>query len=137
MQVKLSKVLPVTQEAAFDMWLNPASIRRWMCPGDTHVALIELDPVEGGTFRIDMQTPSHAVYMHTGRYITIQRADLLVFTWLSSAVDHQETLVTITFHVHPDGCLMELVHERLPHQRSVENQQRGWADILEKMVGNS
>ncbi len=37
------------------MWLDPDSLRRWMCPGDSTLVYVELTPVVGGTFRFDMQ----------------------------------------------------------------------------------
>ena len=53
------------------MWLNPESMRRWLCPGDTHVAYIELNPVVGGSFRIDMRAADGQVLIHTGNYLAI------------------------------------------------------------------
>ena len=114
------------------MWLNPESLRRWMCPCDTSVSHVEVQPVVGGAFRIDMRSADGTVAVHTGRYLEIQRPSRLVFTWRSPAVE-QGSQVTVTFADHPDGCLLELRHELLPNQESVDDHRAGWSDILEHL----
>ena len=48
------RVLRVPRARVFAAWLDPALMTRWMCPGDTSHATVELDPRVGGTFRIVM-----------------------------------------------------------------------------------
>jgi uncharacterized protein YndB with AHSA1/START domain len=131
-KLTVSKLLPASSDEAFDMWLNPQSIRRWMCPGDSTVSYVEVQPVVGGSFRIDMRSPDDRVMVHTGTYLDIQRPSRLVFTWNSPALE-QGSQVTVTFADHPDGCLLELHHELLPDQQSVDNHRAGWSDILEHL----
>src|SRR2546427_2705187 len=60
------RVLPVPRERVFAAWLDPALMARWMCPGDTRSATVELDPRVGGAFRI---------VMHHGRGDADHRGD--------------------------------------------------------------
>src|SRR5438105_11591514 len=48
------RVLRVPRERVFAAWLDAALMARWMCPGDTRSATVELDPRVGGKFRIVM-----------------------------------------------------------------------------------
>ena len=48
------RVLRVPRARVFAAWLDPALMSRWMCPGDTSHATVELDPRVGGKFRIVM-----------------------------------------------------------------------------------
>jgi uncharacterized protein YndB with AHSA1/START domain len=133
-KLQLSKILPASPEEVFELWLDPESVKYWMCPGDTSVAYIELDPRVEGAFRIDMRTPSGEVYTHTGKYLEIQPPRKLVFTWISSATANQSSLVTIMLFPHDDGCRLELTHERLPGDEAVIKHRQGWADILELLT---
>jgi uncharacterized protein YndB with AHSA1/START domain len=133
MDLTLSKILPGEPAEVFDMWLDPDSLRRWMAPGDLQVARAEVNPVVGGAFRIDMQTPDGGVLVHTGHYLEIQRPNRLVFTWISSATGQAETQVTLDFYTHARGCRLELRHESLPGQLAVEQHTDGWTGILAKL----
>ncbi|HEX6384604.1 MAG TPA: SRPBCC domain-containing protein [Anaerolineae bacterium] len=126
-------MLPASREEVFDMWLDPESVRRWMCPGNTHVAAIELNPVVGRAFRIYMETEDEQVYVHTGKYLEIQRPERLVFTWRSPATGERESRVTVAFYEQGKSCLVVLVHELLPDERAVENHRAGWTDILNRL----
>ena len=115
------------------MWLDPESLRHWLCPGNTHVAYIELNPIVGGSFQIDMRTEDDQVYVHSGKYLEIQRPEKLVFTWNSPAVGERASRVTVEFHEKAEHCRLVLRHELLPDERAVENHRAGWTDILDRL----
>jgi uncharacterized protein YndB with AHSA1/START domain len=48
----LRKLIPASREAVFAAWSDPASIRHWMCPGDTKTTEAQIDFRVGGSFRI-------------------------------------------------------------------------------------
>jgi uncharacterized protein YndB with AHSA1/START domain len=58
---------PVPRERVFAASLDPASLARWMCPGDVTSATIEVDPRVGGTFRILMMQHVDANLWRTPR----------------------------------------------------------------------
>jgi len=60
-------VLRVPRERVFAAWLDPAFMARWMCPGDTPSATVELDPRVGGTFWIVIVAKLDAVLARTDR----------------------------------------------------------------------
>ena len=53
-----------------------------------------LDLRVGGEFQIDMHGDG-AVFVHTGKYLEIDRPNKLVVTWHSDGTGQQETVVTL------------------------------------------
>ena len=113
------------------MWLDPASLRRWMCPGDSVVAHVELQPVVGGSFRIDTRVKDGRVFVHTGQYLEIQRPERLVFTWNSTVLGDRSSQVTVEFYEQAENCLMVLIHELPADDELYEDHRKGWATILD------
>ncbi len=116
------------------MWLNPESLRRWMCPGSTDLVHVELEPVVGGTFRFDMQAKDGQVFVHTGRYLEIQRPEKLRFTWNSTVLGDRSSQVTVEFHEQAGNCLLVLLHELPPDDEIVADHRRGWTTILDLLA---
>lgn len=112
------------------MWLDEESMKRWMCPGNTQVSHIKLNPVPGGSFQIDMQSPSGDVAVHRGQYLEIERPRKLRFTWEASLMSYRTTLVTVECHLHDDGCRLVLTHEQLADDE-IHHHEYGWAAILD------
>jgi uncharacterized protein YndB with AHSA1/START domain len=116
------------------MWLNPESLSRWMRPGDAEVIYVELNPVVGGTFRIDTRTAEGRVVVHTGEYLEIQRPDKLRFSWNSSVLGDQLSQVTIELYAQAENCLMVLMHELPPDDLIFEDHRNGWSTVLDLLV---
>jgi uncharacterized protein YndB with AHSA1/START domain len=133
-QLKLSRVLPAPCEVIFDMWLNPESLRRWMRPGDSDVIYAELNPVVGGTFRIDMRKNDGQLYVHEGQYLEIRRPAKIVFTWNSTVLGDRSSRVTVEFFKQAENCLMVLLHDLPPDDALVEDHRQGWTTILDLLV---
>ncbi len=66
-ELVVRRVLRVPRERVFAAWLDAALMARWMCPGDTRSATVELDPQVGGTFRIVIVAKLDAVLARTDR----------------------------------------------------------------------
>jgi uncharacterized protein YndB with AHSA1/START domain len=105
-----------------------------MRPGDADVVYVELHPVVGGTFRIDMRREDGRIFVHTGQYLEIQRPDKLVFTWNSTALGEHSSQVTVEFHEQGEQCLMVLLHDLPPDDAIFEDHRRGWTTILDLLV---
>jgi uncharacterized protein YndB with AHSA1/START domain len=127
-------LLPASREEVFDMWLDPESLRRWMRPGNAEAVYVDLHPVVGGTFRIDTQTEDGRVFVHTGRYLEIQRPDRLKFTWNSSVLGERSSQVTVEFSEQAGNCLMVLLHDLPPDDVIFEDHRQGWTTVLDLLV---
>jgi uncharacterized protein YndB with AHSA1/START domain len=73
--VTVTKQLTATPEIAFDAWLDPALIGRWMfgkALRDEEILRIETDPRLGGAFSFLVRRQGHDID-HVGRYLVIDR----------------------------------------------------------------
>ncbi len=131
--VVVRRVLPACRERVFAAWLDPASLARWMRPGNMTDSIVEVDPRVGGTFRITMMRGSDGVE-HRGEYLAIDPPSRLSFTWISTNTDHTPSVVTIELHARGDETELVLTHRRLPAAR-MESHRKGWTDILQLLDG--
>ena len=129
------RVLAVPRERVFAAWLDPASLARWMCPGDVRRTTAEVDARVGGAFRIVMEHGRGGTE-HTGEYLEIDPPSRLAFTWISVNTDLRATLVTVELLQRGGGggggTELVLTHRRLPPAQ-VESHRRGWSDIVRRL----
>jgi uncharacterized protein YndB with AHSA1/START domain len=129
----LSKHFNATPETVFDAWTNAGGMAAWFSPMTT-ASVPKLDLRVDGEFQIDMHGEDMD-YVHTGRYLEIDRPHKLVFSWVSAGTKDQETVVTLVFAVDGDGTLLTLTHDKFPDTESRDNHANGWAAIMEKFAG--
>lgn len=125
------RVLRVPRERVFAAWLDPALMARWMCPGDTRHATVELDPRVGGKFRIVMHH-GRGEGEHWGEYLTIEPPSRLSFTWISANTERRPTMVTVDLFERGADTELVLTQRRLPPDK-VEAHRKGWSEIVTKL----
>jgi uncharacterized protein YndB with AHSA1/START domain len=130
--VTVRKFLPASREEVFDAWLDAEGMRQWMCPGPVTSAEVTLDPRVGGQFRIVMTAP-RAEFINTGEFLLLDRPAILKFTWISSRMANEETLVTVELFPRGQECELVLTHERVPPKHSARELEYGWGTIIEKL----
>lgn len=122
-----------TAETLFDAWLDPVTVKDFMCPGGT-VGRLDWPAQKGagGEFFIEMVLgdESHA---HNGRFVEITRPKRIVFTWTSKYAG-KDTLVTLDFAERNGRTLLTLTHERLPSAEASGMHREGWTSILEQLA---
>lgn len=121
-----------TAERAFDAWLDPRVAGRFIAAGDSHDAVLENDPVEGGAYKLTMRDGDRR-WEHEGRYVLIDRPRRLVFTWVSLGTKERLSLVTVTVTEVAGGVRVDLTHEGLPDDGAVHEHAVGWAEIVEAL----
>lgn len=127
------RVIPASREEVFAAWIDPESVRHWMCPGDILTAEARLDPRVGGTYRIVMKSPTRA-HDHTGEYLVVDPPSKLAFTWISNGTDNQPTIVTVELFARGEECEVVLTHERFPNADAMRRHQGGWSQIVERLA---
>jgi uncharacterized protein YndB with AHSA1/START domain len=130
--LRLSRVIAAPRERVFAAWLDPDTLRRFMCPNGAVVPRADVEARVGGSFRIDMQKGDE-VWVHTGTYIEISPPERLVFTWQSRETANTPSLVTLVFHERGGGTELLLTQERLPSANAVIKHTGGWSQILEQL----
>ncbi len=131
--LKLTRHIPAPPERVFDAWLDPATLKRFMCPGDgMSVPKAENDPRTGGRFDILMHNDMGEI-PHWGEYREIDRPNRLVFTW-NSPHAAPDSVVTLTFAASGKGTDVTLVHDRFPSEASRDGHEKGWTAILARLA---
>ena len=133
LKTTLSKHYDASPEAVFDAWTDPEGLGAWFSPMTT-ASVPVLDLRVGGEYRIDMHGED-IDYVHTGRYVEVDRPNRLAFTWISAGTKDKETLVTVEIAADGGGSLLTLTHEKLPDEESRDNHEKGWDAILENWSG--
>jgi len=133
--VHVQRIMPATPEEVFDEWLDPESLREWMCPRPTRCVTVTVEPRVGGLFRFDVDDQGTSVLI-TGKFVSIERPRLLSFTWTNSYwVDPTTTsTVTVTFEpLQDDQTLMSIEHTLLPAEE-YENFHDGWRKTADQLA---
>jgi len=131
--VRVVRRLAASPHEVFDAWVDPDSLREWMCPGSTPASAVEVDPRVGGRFRIVMGDQAGGIE-HTGEYRELRRPERLVFTWISTKTLERETLVTVQLRPVGRETELTLTHERLPGDEARRGHERGWMAIVAKLA---
>ena len=131
-RVEVVTTIRAPQEKAFDAWLSPDRMARFLCAFDSHVSDIAVDSRVGGAFRIVMSS-ARGDFEHRGRYLEIDRPRRLRFTWISPATNGEETEVSVTFEAVGNDTRVSLVHVGLADDEQRSRHKAGWQSILEKL----
>ena len=119
--------LPVAPDEAFEMFVDPARLVRWIGIS------AELEPRPGGRFRFEVMRGQFC----EGRYETVDRPRRLVFTWgwldEGMGVPPGSTTVEVTFTPAGDVTTVRLVHRGLGAQARPLHDD-GWARFLERLT---
>jgi uncharacterized protein YndB with AHSA1/START domain len=129
--VGVTRVLPVPPEVVYREWLDPEGLRGWICPSPGVVKGIEIEPQEGGSYRIEVddQGSEHCV---TGEYLVLDPLRALAFTWRSSAWDPSvpDSWVNVSLEPHAEErTLMTLRHGQL-----VADLRHGYVAVWERVA---
>jgi uncharacterized protein YndB with AHSA1/START domain len=133
--VRVQRVMPAAPDLVFDQWLDPESLQEWMCPRPVRVIDVTVEPHVGGVVRIDVDDSGTRVLI-SGQFLTIDRPNLLRFTWANSNWPDptSESVVNVSFEpVGDDETLMSIEHSLLP-PAEFESFDTGWTLTVEQLA---
>jgi len=138
LHVTVTKRLSATPERAFDAWLDPALIGRWMfgkALRDEEILHIEADPRVDGAFSFLVRRQGHDID-HVGRYVVVDRPRRLEFTWgIAGESGDDPSRVIVEFTAVPNGCELRLTHEMDPSWADYADRTRaGWSRMLDELA---
>ncbi len=113
-------------EIVFAYFTDPARYVQWM---GSHATL---EPVPGGTYRVDMRDGVHAA----GEFIEVDPPRRLVFSWgwtHDHAVAPGSTRVVVTLHEEDGGTRVVLHHHGLPDDTQRDHHRKGWDMYLTRL----
>jgi uncharacterized protein YndB with AHSA1/START domain len=125
--VRVQRVMPAAPEVVFDQWLDPESLQEWMCPRPLRVVAVTVEAHVGGSVRFDVDDSGTSVLI-TGRFLAIERPNLLRFMWSNSnwADPTVANVVNVAFApIGDDQTMMSIEHSLQPPEE-FDNFQNGW-----------
>lgn len=139
--VTVSRVIEAPPERVYDAFLDPDDLATWLPPTGFHAEVHELEPEEGGMFRITFtgETEELADYSHSfhGTYMELSPGERIVHT------DEFETdepgmtgemTVAVTFEAVSDGTKVTVLQDGIPEAVSPDDANAGWTDSLENLA---
>lgn len=137
--ITASRVIEAPPERVYVAFLNPDDIAVWSPPEGFSADVQEVEPEEGGSFRIEniAETEEMEQHNHTfeGTYQELKRGEKIVWTDESGEGDDYST-VTVNLDAVPDGTEVTLRLEGIP--KDVAEQYgvvEAWEDSLRKLAG--
>lgn len=118
----------------FDAWLDPAYVRQWFGPGLGETRPVTIEPAAGGRFRI-VQVRDGEPVGHSGTYRTLDRPNLLAFSW---AMDGDDEVSEVTVRLAPakKGTTAVLTHRVDVAWKDYEASiQEAWTSMMAAMDG--
>lgn len=140
-QVKQSRVIRASRQAAYDAWTRPELLLKWWGPVD-HVGIAaEVDLREGGALSITVEALPGAearpglprTFTSQGVYIEVVPNERLQFTLKGSWNTGEASLVSVDFRDADGGTEVIVLHEKLPAD-SAHLYNQGWASTLGKLA---
>ncbi|ODR19538.1 SRPBCC family protein [Mycolicibacterium porcinum] len=133
--VRVRRLMPATPDVVFDEWLDPESLREWMCPRPVYCVEVSVEPRVGGLVRFDLDDSGSSVLI-TGQFLTIDRPRVLRFTWSNSdwADPTVVSIVNVEFEPAGDGqTMMSIEHSLLPPEE-FDDFHNGWTLTFEQLA---
>ena len=104
-----------------------------MCPGSPWYgsgrAVVSAVAVDGLFYHLVTQADKS--WHHYGRFVRVERASRLEYTWVSASTHGEETLVTVTFEADGDDTRVTLVHTGVPDDEMGRHHEAGWRFVLD------
>lgn len=134
-RLRVRRTFQARPERVFRAWTEPAELKRWAGPGETEVAVVEVDLRVGGRYRINMQAPDGTPYHVVGTYREVDPPKKLVYTWFwETNPGMGETVVTVEFRDLGTETEVVLTHELFPAEADRNTHETGWTACLEKLA---
>jgi len=130
--IKLSLNLPISQQHAWDFWLNPELRSKWWSPE------VVLEGRLYGRFIEPWRDDAGNIVVTRGEVIEIKAPELLRFTWADPGWN-AATLVSLTIQLFKKGSHLDLLHSGWEHLRDsarfklCKAHTEGWVELLDRL----
>jgi uncharacterized protein YndB with AHSA1/START domain len=120
--------------AVFEAWTRPEILALWWGPHHTRVAEAEIDPREGGRFRVVLVEDNGARHEISGTYAEVAPERRLAFSWAWSNAPERVSRVTVDFRAIDEGTEVTVTHDRFADEGTATRHRRGWTESLDRLA---
>jgi uncharacterized protein YndB with AHSA1/START domain len=124
LKLNVSRLIHAAPEDVFRAWTDPERMQRWF--GTTKQIV---NPKVDGLFYLAMEHQGRT-WPHYGRYLRLEKARVIEFTWMSEGTEGKETVVTIELAPRDGGTQLTLNHLGVPDTEMGRGHQEGWTAIV-------
>ena len=127
--ITVTRTIPAPAEKIFDLWIDPKS------PGGPWfgTARVIMNPVVDGLFYSAVQNEGRT-WPHYGRFLRLDRPNLIEHTWVSEATKGVESVVTLTMQSRGNETEVTLRHSGVPDDEMGRRHRDGWTWILDMLA---
>ena len=126
--ITVNRTIPASPAEVYDAWLDPATPGIPWDRSDCEKVL--LDPKIDGMFYFKRVSPERAEFPHFGRFVVLDPAKKLEYTWMSPFTGGLESVVTVELAGKGDDTLLQLRHSNLPDDEGGHMHTAGWTSRL-------
>jgi uncharacterized protein YndB with AHSA1/START domain len=128
--IRVSRRLAVPPERAFDAWLDPSVVCRWLfaTPGGK-IVRCEIDARPGGLFVITDRRHGEEV-AHHGTYLEVDRPRRIVFRFSVPKYSSEQSTVEVTVKADGAGSDVAIETSGVPPEWRAQTEQ-GWNELLQ------
>jgi two-component system cell cycle response regulator DivK len=133
--VEVERSFPVSPEALFDAWVDPAIAGEWLfaTPAGERVR-VEIDAVPGGAYEIVERRDGEDV-LHTGRYSLVERPARLEFSLSVPRYSDDIARISVDIESAEGGARLRLTQRPGPASpEDAEQFRQGWAVVLDGLA---
>jgi uncharacterized protein YndB with AHSA1/START domain len=125
---RVSREIAAKPRDLFDAWTDP---KRPASPWSKRngIRLVIMKPHVGELFHINMGPPM-PLPTHYGRFVRLDKPNLIEHTWASEGTQGIETRVRISLKAKGTGTQFSLRHTGLPSAASARGHEEGWGMII-------
>jgi len=131
----LEKVVPASAERVFAACLDPDELAQWWGPAGFTSPGLDLDPREGGRYRIRMQPPEGEAFHLRGEFVEIDPPRRLAYTfeWEEPDPDDRQTVATLSFLEHGEGTRLVLDQGPFATEARRALHETGWTETFDRL----